>query len=396
MLRFSEGQTVTFEIDTLGSKITTASLTQTSGPLADFGLMTANGLNSDGDLDASNGTEDVRFTLQDVEGPREAIFPLISNLRVDFVMPSITTRTNMTFQFRSADPSQSRTRSIPIIIEDDAAAITLTGRVSKGLVSNTKVKLFSVDGFLDDLLGGRQIVEPVQINSIGIYNITLLPAIDLEELLLYKVEGDGGNMVCDAPQGCRKVAFGQTFEVKKDLDLRAYIRVPQLGTTQTVNVNILTTLTARTAQRQGPSFQRVDAGDVSQSQRLVADIFNLPNQSFTDVPFVDVTRQIVSGDENAIRVAMIGGGVLGAAFAQSDPDDDDDYLEELKDFIDDFSEGLIECRDAPTQTTISIEDVVSAALELSRINGNVATQDFFQSRLTGIRTGSQGCNFAVQ
>lgn len=396
VLRFSEGQTVTFEIDTLGSEITTASLVQTSGPLADFGTMTINGESSGGDLNVGNGTEDVRFFLQDVEGPREAIFPLRSRARVEFVMPSVTTRTNMTFRFQAADPSQSRTRFIPVIIEDDAAAITLTGRVSKGLISNTKVKLFSVDGFIDDFLNPRQIVEPVQINAAGIYNFTLLPAIDFEELLLYKIEGDGADMVCDAPHGCGTTPFGQTFEVEDDIDLRAYLRVPQFGTTQTVNVNILTTLSARTAQDIAEGFERVDAEDVARAQREVADIFRLPNQNFTEVPFVDVTRQIVSRDENAVRVAMIGGGVLGAAFAQSDPDDDDDYLEEIKDFIDDFSKGRVDCQDAPSQTTISVEDVISSALDLSRINGSIATQEFFRIRLTGIRTGLDGCNFSAR
>ena len=392
-LRFGEGQKVTFELDGINTSVSNASLTQTSGPRVDFGEMSVGGTDSDGNIDIGEGTNEMRFLLQDVEGQREAIFPRSRRLTAEFIMPSVTTRTEMTFQFRASSATQSRTRNVPIIIEDDAGAITLTGQASKGLVSNTKVRLFSVDGFLADLFGEREIVEPVRLDETGTYVFTILPATDFENLLLYKIEGDGADMVCDAPQGCNQVPFGDTLEVGKDLDLRAYIPVPQLGTTQNVNVNILTTLSARSGQDLAEGFERVDPGDVSAGQREVARIFGLPNQNFHEVPFVDVTRPITSTDENAIRAAMIGGGVLGAAFAQSDPDDDDDYLEELEDFIDDFGKARIACKDSPTQTTISIEDVMRYAWDVSKINGSLSTQNFFLSRLSDIQNGVIGCDF---
>lgn len=393
VLRFSEGQTVTFQLDTVGSSITNASLTQTSGPAVNFGEVTAGGMSaSDGDIMNGDGMDDVTFVLQDVEGPRTAVFPSFQRLNAEFVMPSVTSRTTINFRFQSSSPSESRTRFIPIIIEDDAGAITLTGQVSKGLISNTRVELFSVDSFLDDLLGGRQIVEPVQIDGTGTYSFTLLPAIDFEELLIYVIEGDGADMVCDAPQGCNTVAFGETFEVQEDLDLRAYIAVPQLGTTQIVNVNVLTTMAARRAQELAGPFSRVNPRDVARGREDVARFFALPDQNFTQVPFVDVTRPITSTDENAIRVAMLSGGILGAAFAQSDPDDPDDFLEELDDFVRGFDEGEIECQDSPTQTTISLEDVTRSALELAEINGSAQTQEFFRLRLAGIRSGIVRCD----
>lgn len=392
-LRFSEGQTVEFELDTLGSTITNASLSQTSGPRVNFGEMEVRGVTSDGDIMEGDGMDDIRFELQDVEGRRVAVFRRISRLRVDFVMPSVETRTPMTFLFRSNDASQSRTRIISIIIEDDASAITLTGQASKGLVSNTRVRLFSVDGFIPDLLGQRQIVEPVQIDDAGIYRFTLLPSIDFEDLLLYKIEADEADMVCDALNGCRVAEFGETFTVKKDLDLRAYIRVPQFGTIQTVNINILTTLAARSAQDLSGPLSRVNPNDVAQGRLEVARVFGLPEQNFTQARFVDVTRPIVGTSENEARIAMIGGGVLGAAFAQSDPDDNEDYLEELEDFIDAFKKGRAPCMDDPSQTTISIEDIMVSALELSRINGSAETQNFFLLRVLGIRNGSVRCEF---
>lgn len=392
-LRFGEGQTVIFELDTVNSTITNASLSQSSGPLVNFGEMSVGGTSSDGDIMIGEGVDDLRFTLRDVEGSRSAVFPRFLRLRAEFVMPSVTRRTNMTLRFQSSSPTQSRTRTIPIIIEDDASAITLSGQVSKGLVSNTRVKLFSVDGFITDIISERQIVDPVQIDDTGTYRFTLLPAIDFEELLLYKIKADGADMVCDAPQGCKVVGFGETFEVEDDLDLRAYIPVPQLGTTQTVNVNILTTLTARGAQNLAEGFERVDPEDVSRARRETARIFGLPDQDFTKVPFVDVTQTITSTNENAIRVAMIGGGVLGAAFSHSDPDDDDDYLEELDDFIDDYGDGEVACRNAASQTTLSFEDIMASAFELSQINGSATTQAFFSARLLGIRNGNVACDF---
>lgn len=393
-LRFGEGQTVIFELDTLNSRIREASLSQSSGPSANFGEVSVGGKSAtDGDIMDGDGINDIRFTLQDVEGPRLAVIKQNARLRAEFVMPSVSGRTTMTFQFRSASATESRLRTISIIIEDDAGAITLTGKVSKGLVSNTRVKLFSVDGFIDDFINERQVVEPVQIDSTGTYNFTLLPAIDFEELLLYKIEADGADMVCDAPKGCRVVEFGETFEVEKDLDLRAYIRVPQMGTINTVNINILTTLTARSAQELAEGFERVDAEDVSRAQREAAGIFGLPIQDFTTVPFIDVTQPITSRDENAIRVAMIGGGILGAAFAHSDPDDDDDYLEEIKDFISEFKKGETPCRDSAAQKNLSIEDIFVSSFELSRINGSATTQQFFSERLNGLRNGNVSCSF---
>ena len=394
-LRFTEGQIITFELDTLDSTITSASLSQISGPIVNFGELTVGGFSSnDGDVLRGDGVDDIEFTFQDVEGPRRAVLDRNLRARVEFVAPSVSAQSTITFRFQSSSSTQSRTRRVPIIIEDDAGAITLTGQVSKGLVSNTRVRLFSVDGFIEDILGtNRQIVEPVQIDNTGTYRFTLPPAIDFEELLLYEIEADGADMICDAPQGCNSFAFGETFEVEDDLDLRAFIPVPQLGTTQIVNINILTTLTARSAQNLAEGFERVDAEDVSRGQQETARIFGLPNQDFTRIPFVDVTRPITSTNETAIRAAMIGGGVLGATFAHSDPDDDEDYLEELDDFIDDYGDGLIACQNSPEQTTLSFEDIMVYALQIAEMNGSAVTQNFFRSRLNGIRNGTISCDF---
>ncbi|MEP6342793.1 MAG: hypothetical protein ABJ275_05705 [Maricaulaceae bacterium] len=393
VLRFSEGQTVTFSISSTDTTITNASLRQTGGPTVNFGEISSGSISSDGDLMVGTGIDDVRFVLQDVEGQRIAVYPKIRGLSVEFVVPSVTQRTDITFQFQSSNATQTRTRSIPIIIEDDSAAITLTGQVSKGLVSNTRVELVSVDGFLDDFLSEREVVDPVQIDETGTYTFTLLPATDFEELLLYEIEGDGADMVCDAPQGCNEYQFGDTFEVEDDLDLRAYIPIPQLGSTQTVNVNILTTLTARSAQQLAEGFERVDPEDVSRAQTETANLFGFPNQDFTRIPFVDVTRPITSNNETAIRAAMIGAGVLGAAFAHSDPEDDDEYLDQLEDFIDDYEDGLTPCRDTPSQPTLSFEDIMIYALDAAQINGSQTTQNFFAARLAGIRSGSIRCTF---
>jgi hypothetical protein len=393
-LRFSEGQTVTFKINDIATGVTTMSLMQISGPPVNFGKIEVSGETSDdGDLNVGSGTNDRRFTLQDVEGPRVVTFESFGEPTAEFVVPSVTERTTINFQFRAASGTASISQTIPIIIEDDAGALTLSGQVSKGLVSNTRVRLFSVDNFLDDVLGERQIVEPVQIDETGTYVFTLLPSIDFENLLLYKVKGDGADMICDAPQGCLQTPFGETFEVEDDLDLRAYIDVPDLGTTNVANINILTTLAAKSAQDFAGIFSRVGPRAVEDGQEEVANVFGLPEQAFTAVPFVDITKPITSTDENAIRVAMIGGGVLGAAFAQSDPDDPEDYLDELDDFIDDFGKGRLACQDGPDQDTISIEDVMRYTLDVARINGSQNTQNFFLSRLSAIENGATDCNF---
>ncbi len=356
--------------------------------------MSGAGEESDGDLDVGRGANDVQFTLQDVEGPRQAIFDIFSRLTVEFQAPSVTRSTNLNFQFRSASPSANRVRNIPITIEDNASAITLNGQVSKGLVTNTDIRLFSVDSFALITDGLREIIDPVEIDETGTYNFTILPSTDLEELLRFEVEGDGADMICDAPRGCNEYAFGEIFEVEDDLDLRALIEVPQLGETRTANVNILTTLATKRAGQLN-AFRRVSPENLRDGREDVASVLGITEQDFSTLPFVDVTVPIVSRDEDAVRAAMIGGGVLGAAFLHSDPDDDEDYLEELDDFIDEFGDREVFCLDRPEQNTMSVEDIMSQALEIAEINGDILSQNFFLGRVSAIRNGAFDCNFVT-
>ena len=391
-LRFSEGEAIRFRIEDFSTGVQTASLRQTAGPQVDFGTMSAAGIESGTDLNVGNGQDDVTFTLGDAEGDRQAVVNQTNRITVDFVAPSVTRATTLIFQFRSASATQSRVRNISVIIEDNASALTLTGQVSKGLVKNTDIRLFSVDQLTVIFSGNREIIDPTEIDETGTYTFTVLPSTDFEELLRFEVKGDGADMICDAPFGCNEVDFGQTFEVEDDLDLRALIKVPPLGTTRVANVNIMTTLaTKRAGQLNG--FKRISPGDLRDGNEDVASVFGIDDQDFSTVPFVDVTQPITSTDENAVRIAMISGGILGATFLHSDPDDDEDYLEELDDFIDEFGDREVYCQDAPDQTTASIEDVMAQALEIARINGDLLTRNYFLSRLNGIRNGSFKCEF---
>jgi len=331
-LRFNEGEMITFEIVRFNPGVTTASLSQTAGPAINFGAFESFGEMSETDLDttdSSNSTDTLRFTLNDVEGQRTAVIDSFDRLRVTFRAPSVTTGTTLIFRFQSSGTTGSRTRNIPIVIEDDATVLTLNGRVSKGLVTNTEIELFSVDRLTIITSGNREIVEPVNIDETGGYNFTVLPATDLEELLRFEVEGDGA----------------------------------------------------------------INLEDVEDSREDVASVFGIRNQDYSTVPFIDITQPFTSTNEDAIRLAMISGGILGATFLHSDPDDDEDYLEELDDFIDEFGDREVFCRDAEDQRTLSIEDVMSQALEISRIHGDALTQRFFQDRLAAIRNGSFDCQF---
>ena len=394
-LRFNEGEMITFEIVRFNPGVTTASLSQTAGPAINFGAFESFGEMSETDLDttdSSNSTDTLRFTLNDVEGQRTAVIDRFDRLRVTFRAPSVTTGTTLIFRFQSSGTTGSRTRNIPIVIEDDATVLTLNGRVSKGLVTNTEIELFSVDRLTIIFNGNREIVEPVNIDETGGYNFTVLPATDLEELLRFEVEGDGADMICDAPMGCNDAAFGEFFEVEDDLDLRALIPVPPFGTTRTANINIMTTLVvSRAGSLNG--LRRINLQDVEDSREDVASVFGIRNQDYSTVPFIDITQPFTSTNEDAIRLAMISGGILGATFLHSDPDDDEDYLEELDDFIDEFGDREVFCRDAEDQRTLSIEDVMSQALEISRIHSDALTQRFFQDRLAAIRNGSFDCQF---
>jgi len=391
-LRFSEGETITFRIDMIGTNVVEGSLSQTSGPRVNFGTMSAAGEDSLGDLDTASGNSVFNFTLEDVEGTRRARIDTFQRLTVDFRAPSVTQRTTLNFRFQSRTGSTSRDRIIPVIIEDDAAALTIEGHVSKGLVTNTDIRLFSIDGLDLGITGIREIIERVRIDETGQYSFTVLPATDVEDLLRFEVEGDGADMICDAPQGCNDYAFGEVFEVEDDLDLRALIEVPQFGTTRVANVNLMTTLASGRAGKLN-NLRRVSPEDLEDARRDVASVFGIPNQDFSNVPFIDITQPFVSSDENAVRIAMIGGGILGATFLHSDPDDDEDYLEELDEFIEDFEDRELFCRNSADQTTLSMEDIISQALEISQIHGDLLIQNFFQNRLTQIRNGSFNCEF---
>jgi len=391
-LRFSEGETISFRIDSITTGVQTASLSQISGTRVDFGAFSEGGRESDGDFDIATFDDSVSFTLFDLEGPRVATFDQFDQPVVVFRAPSVTQGTDLNFRFQSNSATQSRTPTITVTIEDDASVLTLNGQVSKGLVSNTEIRLFSVDSFPLITDGNREIIEPVQIDETGQYTFTVLPSTDVEDLLRFEVEGDGADMICDAPQGCNDVAFGEVFEVEDDLDLRALIEVPPFGSVRIANINIMTTLaTRRAGQLNG--FERVSPGDLEDAQEDVASVFGIAERDYSTVPFIDVTQPITSNDEDAVRIAMISGGILGATFLHSDPDDDEDYLEELDDFIDEFGDREVFCRDAPDQTTISIEDIMVQALEIALLNGDIFDQRFFQDRLIDIRDGSFTCEF---
>jgi len=92
---------------------------------------------------------------------------------------------------------------------------------------------------------------------------------------------------------------------------------------------------------------------------------------------------------------MISGGILGAVFEQADPNDDEAYLDELDDFIDNFGDRLVFCGDEPSQATISIEDVYVHALEIADANGTLSDRNFLLQRLGTIRAGVFDCDFTT-
>ena len=393
-LRFSEGQAIEFKIDSITTGVETMSLAQTSGPSINFGTMSAGGQETEGDLNVATSNSPIVFTLSDSEGTRRASIDQIDRLTVKFRAPSVTERTVMNFRFESQSASSSRSRTIAIVIEDDGEPMVLNGTVSKGLVKNTNIRLFSVDRLTIIFNGNREIIEPVQISDEGEYNFEVLPATDLEELLRFEVKGEGADMVCDAPQGCNEYAFGETFEVEDDLDLRALIEVPRFGSTTTANVNIFTTLAAKRAGQLN-GLRRVSPGNLRDGQEDVASVFGIRNQDFSTVPFIDVTQPFFSFDEDAVRLAIMSGGILGATFLHSDPDDDEDYLEELDDFIDEFGDREINCRDSAQQTTLSVEDIMAQAVEIARLIEDPFNEEYFSRRVADIRNGSFTCDFVT-
>ncbi|WP_413284123.1 hypothetical protein [Vibrio sp. MA40-2] len=175
---------------------------------------------------------------------------------------------------------------------DDTTSATTTsfsGVVNKGIVSNGKVEIcdtFDADGC--DTSGSYYQLQ--QTNALGSYSITDAPT---ETPILVHVSklDSTTTMKCDIEEctlenspmaGEDSVAFGESFEVKDDWELKAVIAAANSATTK-VNVNALTNIA---------SIQAIEAAN---SGEITAELINNANYAVKEAFGIDGDISTLAG-----------------------------------------------------------------------------------------------------
>jgi hypothetical protein len=204
-------------------------------------------------------------------------------------------------------------------------------------------------------------------------------------------------MVCDA-ENCLSeggVAFGGTFQIPADdpnarmRTLAAAVPTPPVGTTN-ANINMLThyqvfdmVAQAIIRQNQQGGEIKIILQDYASTRANTAKIFGVPDADFYSIPFVDITQPITSTDSDAIYLALLSGGLLGAALQAVSPFD----------AITDFENRMLgyavianeDDNNNNNREMISIEDIFENALAVAAQIGDTgnaftAAQDALTAR----------------
>jgi len=336
-LSFNEGETITLSIDPRNSGAISATLAQTSGTEIDFGNFTVGGLTAGNNLIVSGGA--FTLSLTDQEGNRTATFdggPLL----IDVPLPAVNADTAANLAFSYTDGTTTNNETISFTIADSAAAtaVTISGVVAKGLVSNARVILTNATQELPDRVSQYVPLGEDVTDAEGRYTITIDASANPDDMLGITTILEGANMVCDALSCGPNIGFGDTFTIIDgvatydvgngledfDLLLSSVIPMPSGGTASDINVNAFTHLSinrmigfSMTDGSVGPNGGAIlRSQDLAPAQSWIANAFGLDNQDFTQLPFVDITQPITETSQQAIRAALIAGGFMQAVSVQ--------------------------------------------------------------------------------
>ena len=167
-------------------------------------------------------------------------------------------------------------------------------------------------------------------------------------------------MVCDAPAGCDGTAFGNTFPIGADVDLRAYVSDLDDGDIANVNLNLLTTLAAaETASGLPDPINLADATltgslpfsvDLAFTDLLIGDAFG-----FMDAYLIDFDPTADTLD--AARLSLLSGGAMEAFYSNG-------YSvgNGLDAFVNDFTArgGALLLREGTPTPTITMAEILGA------------------------------------
>ena len=193
----------------------------------------------------------------------------------------------------------------------------ITGKALKGTFANAAITVYKfVDGLPVALTADELATADVITGADGSYSVTV---VDYNGPIKVELSvGENTTMLCDAPDGCGSIAFGEIIElstVDPDFVLSAVSTVSaDSGDTVTVNVSGLTHLAT--------GLIEADAGGVSaetiQTQSsVIANAFNIMG-SITELEptsIDDATAVANEDNDNELRYGLINAGIMAALFS---------------------------------------------------------------------------------
>jgi len=254
-------------------------------------------------------------------------------------------------------------------------SFTLDGATTKGLILDGFVNVADASDDTNILVSGRTD------SADGTYDL-MIPASGNFTGPFVRVSVEGGPgavMICDAGDGClttggANVAFGDTFAIDDTVTLSAIVPTPAENSTDTVNLTIISDLAASLIDSNtGP----LTAADNDQANAQVSDLFGLLTVDPTELEAIDVTDGSVnSTDDNALRAAILSGGVLGAALENGA--DIGTALDNLRaDFVANDGQLVIN-EDVDDPALISLEDIFEESLIVAE-DSEISGDDFLQA-----------------
>jgi hypothetical protein len=247
-----------------------------------------------------------------------------------------------------------------------SASFSLGGTAVKGIIRNASVEVA-------DAGDASVVVGTGSTTPSGRYDIEVTDTSFTGPFVRVIVRGDAdATMICDAAEGCGDgAAFGEPFPIGPDFSLSAIVPTPGDEGSASVNVNLLTDLSAALAASGGAP----DADDIAAANAQVAAAFGLGSTPLTELPALDLTAGApAEADEDAVRAAILAAGVLGAAFEDAGASATAGEL--MRKLAEDFARegGQLVKREAEDTGRLTLEEILRAAIEVSETPGIKASR----------------------
>lgn len=288
-----------------------------------------------------------------------------------FTAASVTANTTSTCTATAGDAAGNSGTGTLTVTMTPASAITLTGRVHKGLVSGATIRITDAAGgsAAPTLVSGTTAAD-------GSYSLTIPQGTSVGNLLVVETFLAGAQMICDAANCASQggIPFGTNLLVPANntapgaapRTLSAAVPTPALGTT-TVNVNMFTHYQildmigkAVDTQATAGGIIAIALSDYAPTRQSTATLFGLPDADFFAIPFVDVTTSITSTSQDAVYAALLGGGLMGAALEAPAPFDAIEQFQARA-----INDDVFANETSDVSSIISIEDIFENAVDLA-------------------------------